>query len=610
MKIAVCVKWVPVVSRMKFDTETKRIVRDGVPNELNGYDGLSVQRAVELKASHGAEVSVYTMGPPNAREGLARCLAMGADRAFHIIDVALAGSDTLATSRALSLALAKEDYDLLLFGYFSVDAETSQVGPEVAELMGLPQVTCVSKLDVVDGRTLRLERTLDDGTEVVEVTLPAVITVTDGIAPEVFPGRPEIKEAQERDIPEITARDLTGDLSLFGFDGSPTSVAEIRIVESSREQRVVEEVPVDEAARQVVAFLKERGALDPDKRAGPVLAPAPAESRAIEGPEVWVMIEHGPAGVKPVSHELIAAARPVADAKQGPVIAVLMGGPGRERYVEELCQSGADAVAVASNDALLTYSTEAYTSTLAAAIQERKPFAVLVPSTVNGRDLAARVAARLQLGLTGDCIGLEVNEKGSLVQLKPAFGGNVIAPIFSSTLPNMATVRPGMVDRLAPTLSRTVTSLPLPTVAPESDRVRHVEMRPLESVDVADLDAAWSVIAAGIGVGGVDGLRELEPLRELLGAEFVTTRDVADAGWMPRQVQVGLTGRSIAPSLYIGVALRGDFNHMVGVQRAGTIVGVNNNRRASIFRVADIAVLADWHEFVPALVDALRTEIS
>ncbi|MEE8518033.1 MAG: FAD-binding protein, partial [Dehalococcoidia bacterium] len=96
---------------------------------------------------------------------------------------------------------------------------------------------------------------------------------------------------------------------------------------------------------------------------------------------------------------------------------------------------------------------------------------------------------------------------------------------------------------------------------------------------------------------------------ELLGAQFVTTRDVADAGWMPRQVQVGLTGRSIAPTLYIGVGLRGDFNHMVGVQRAGTIVGVNNNRRASIFRVADIAVLADWHEFVPALVEALKPEL-
>jgi electron transfer flavoprotein alpha subunit len=594
---------------MKFDTETKRIVRDGVPNEMNGYDSLSVQRAVELKASHGAEVTVYTMGPPNAREALTRCLAMGADNAYHIIDAALAGSDTLATSRALALALGKESYDLLLFGYFSVDAETSQVGPEVAELMGLPQVTCVSKLEVVDDATLRAERTLEDGTEVVEVSMPAVITVTDGLAAEVFPSRAEIKEAEEREIPEITALDLSEDSSIFGSTGSPTSVAEIRIMESTREHRVVEEVPVAEAAAQVVAFLKERGALDPSKRAAPDLTPAPADVRAIEGPEVWVMAELGASGVKAVSLELIGAARAVADAKGGPVIAVLMGAPGCERYVDELCQAGADAVALAADDALAIYSTEAYASTLASAIKEHSPFAVLVPSTVNGRDVAARVAGRLELGLTGDCIGLEVNHEGMLVQLKPAFGGNVVAPIMSSTLPNMATMRAGMSERLAPRTSRGSANFPITVVKPGKELVRHMEMRPLESVDVADLDAAWSVIAAGMGVGGTDGLKELEPLRELLGAEFITTRDVADAGWMPRQVQVGLSGRSVAPTLYIGVGLRGDFNHMVGVQRAGTIVGVNNNRRASIFRVADIAVLADWHEFIPALLEALRPEM-
>ena len=141
MNIAVCVKWVPVVARTKFDPETKRIVREGVPSELNGYDVLSVQRAVELRESQGGEVTVYTMGPPQAREGLTRCLAMGADRAVHLVDPSFAGSDTLATSRVLAAALAMGNHDLIMFGYFSVDAETAQVGPEVAELLGLPQIT-------------------------------------------------------------------------------------------------------------------------------------------------------------------------------------------------------------------------------------------------------------------------------------------------------------------------------------------------------------------------------------------------------------------------------------------------------------------------------------
>ena len=128
MRIAVCVKWVPAISRIRLDPETKRLVREGVPSELNAYDVLAVNRAVELKEALGGSVAVYTMGPPDARRGLVRCLAMGADDAFHLNDFAFAGADTLATSRALALALSREAYDLVLFGNNSVDAETGRSG--------------------------------------------------------------------------------------------------------------------------------------------------------------------------------------------------------------------------------------------------------------------------------------------------------------------------------------------------------------------------------------------------------------------------------------------------------------------------------------------------
>ena len=611
MKIAACVKWVPVVARMKFDTETRRLVREGVPSELNGYDVIAVQRAVELKQSTGAEITVYTMGPDNARQGLVRCLAMGADRAFHIADRALAGSDTLATSRALAFALQKESYDLILFGFFSVDAETGQVGPEVAELMGLPQITGASKLEVVGDNTLRAERTLEDGTEVVEVDMPAVVTAAEGIAPEVFPGREETRAAEEREIETLTAKDLNDDLSLFGFDGSPTWVSEIRNVESGREQRLIEDATPADAAAQVVAFLKERGVLDLERRAArSVMAPAPGTVREPTGPEVLVVaeLEAGEA-VRDVTRELLAAAQPLAEAVGGHVVAVLMGGPDCEAHAEALGRSGADVVAVASDPGLQLYSTDAYSATLTKAIEERKPYAVLLPSTVNGRDLAARVAARLELGLTGDCVGLEVDGEGRLVQLKPAFGGAIEAPIYSKTLPNMATVRPGVFERFEPSASRVPGKITLDPVIPSETRVRHVELWPIDARDTTGLETAWSVICVGKGVGGADRIAELDPLRDMLEARYVCTRDVADAGWMPKQLQVGLTGKTIGPELYVGVGVRGDFNHTVGIRRAGTIVGVNNNKRAAIFRQSDIGVLADWEAFVPSLVEALRAEM-
>jgi electron transfer flavoprotein alpha subunit len=611
MKIAVCVKWVPVVARMKFDVETKRIVREGVPSEVNPYDVLSVQRAVELKASHGADVTVYTMGPPQARDGLVRCLAMGADHAYHILDAAFAGSDTLATSRALALALAKESYDLILFGYFSVDAETSQVGPEVAELMGLPQVTSASKLDMAGDSAIRVERALDDGTEVVEVSLPAVVTVAEGVAEDLFPGRDAMVEAEDREIGMITAADLHGDVSQFGSAGSPTTVSEIRITESTREVLVVEEVPPDEAAQQVVAFLKERGILDPTKRgARTSLTLAQDAVRGAGGPGVWVLAELEADRVRAISKELLGGAQPIADAVGGPVVALLMGGPGCESHVAELAHHGADVVAVAADDRLGIYSTEAYAATMAAAISQHRPYAVLIPSTPNGRDLAARVAARLQLGLTGDCVGLEVDGDGRLVQLKPAFGGAVIAPILSKTLPNMATVRPGVIQALAPNATRVAGTITLAIDAPAVPSVRRIEMRNADLSDLADLDAAWAIIGIGKGVGGPEHIADLDPLRKLLGAEYVCTRDVVEAGWMPRQLQVGLTGRSLAPDLYIGVGIRGDFNHLVGLQRAGVLVGINNNKRTPVFRSTDVAVLADWHDFIPALIEALKPELA
>ena len=266
-------------------------------------------------------------------------------------------------------------------------------------------------------------------------------------------------------------------------------------------------------------------------------------------------------------------------------------------------------MAIASDPGLQRYSTDAYSATLSKAIEERKPYAVLLPSTVNGRDLAARVAARLELGLTGDCVGLEVDGEGRLVQLKPAFGGAIEAPIYSKTLPNMATVRPGVFERFEPSASRVPGKITLDPVIPGETRVRHVELWPTDARDTTGLETAWSVICVGNGVGGADRIAELDPLRDMLEARYVCTRDVADAGWMPKQLQVGLTGKTIGPELYVGVGVRGDFNHTVGIRRAGTIVGVNNNKRAAIFRQSDIGVLADWEAFVPSLVEALRAEM-
>ena len=611
MKVAVCVKWVPALARMKFDPETRRIVREGVPHELNGYDQLAIQRAIELKQSHNAEVTAFTMGPPQARQGLVQCLAWGVDQVFHIVDRALAGSDTLATSRALSLALGRESFDLVLFGAHSLDAETGQVGPQVAEFMDIPQVTGVRKLEITgDGATLILERELDDGIEVVETPMPCVVAVTEGVAPEVFPAREKIAEAREKEIPEITAADLSDDLSIFGEGGSPTWVSEIRIVESHREQRVIEGASALDAVREIIEFVRKRGLLAKEARViRKEFQSVPSIIRSPQGEGVWVVAEIGSLGITPITKELLGAAHKVADAIKGHVVALLIGGKGVTSHCAELGFHGADVVYVAEAERLENYATDSYAKVLSEGISRYAPYAVLLASTVNGRDLAARVAARLRLGLTGDCIGLEVDSENRLVQLKPAFGGNIVAPIFSKTKPYMATVRPGLLSPVEPNVSRNVRVEAFGEVSFPDPSVRSLGFKLEDQVDVADLDNAWALVGIGMGLGGPENLKEIEPLTELLDAEVICTRDVVEAGWLPKQRQVGITGRSFGPNLYIGVGVRGDFNHTVGIQRSGTVIAINNNPRATIFRQADLGVVSDWQSIIPCLVQELKNDL-
>src|SRR6516162_3373811 len=206
-KVAVCIKQIPVVDDANFDPVTKTIRRDGI-NIIGAYDLTAIAEAVALKRQLGAEATVVTMGPPQARSALVDALAMGIDRAVHLEDRAFAGSDTLATARALALWLEREAFDLVLLGKYSLDAETGQVGPEIAELLGVPQVTDVCKLQL-DGAMLRAERESDEGYEEIKAVLPAVLTCAERVAQPIKmkPGAQEA--AKSKPIQVVRAGELS-----------------------------------------------------------------------------------------------------------------------------------------------------------------------------------------------------------------------------------------------------------------------------------------------------------------------------------------------------------------------------------------------------------------
>ncbi len=636
MKTAVCMKYVPVIARMRFDYEARTIIREGVPSEVNPFDLLGLVRAVELKTAPGDEVVVVTMGPPGAAEGLTNCLALGADRGMLVTDRALAGSDTLATSRALALALAREGADLIICGRNSTDGETGQVGPEVAELMGLPHVSHVRRLELNQDRSAAIvERITDEGFQTLECPLPAVICVTEGVAPELFPNRQQMEEGAAKPVEEVSCAQLSDDTSQFGAEGSPTWVNEIRLVEPNRLGVTLQEMTPEDAARQVADSVRERLAAlrqaqgdsggnqgDGDGNqddAGGNQGEGGAETLprypGVSERSVWVVAENTRNGLAHVTFEMLGKARELTAVTRSEVVAVVIA-HGGEAHSSGLAAAGADRVLVLDNSGLgrdgafAPVSSRAVGRALAGAVERETPYAILFASTADGRDLAARLAARLSLGLTGDAIDLEIDDVGRLVQLKPALGGNVVAPILSKTLPNLVTLRPGLLTPAVAELGASAVVEHLPAASPTDGAdgggdVRLVSEEFQEDTEGLELARARVVVGLGMGVGeeSVAGLQELA---RSIGASVATTRDVVHAGWLPQQLQVGISGRTIAPVVYIAVGIRGAFNHTVGLQRAGIIIAVNQNRRATIFRSADFGVVGSWQEYLAPLIEELR----
>ncbi len=617
MRIVVAIKQVPFVDQLKFDPDAKRLIREGVESEINPFDKRALTAAINLKKTFEVEVVVVTMGPPQARDALVEALAMGADRAVHLLGREFAGADTLATARTLALVCQKIGYDLILCGKYSTDAETAQVPSMLAEFLHIPQITAVTELAFPDPSQVRAKREMDQGFETLECALPVVLSAAERLAKPIKVAPGDLDKGKQKPIEVITPQDLSTDTRIFGLEGSPTWVSGIFSIEPTRRHlfRAAAE-NVDAVAHEVVRDLVAEGLASQWKsRPYELIQPKPRAENT-NPRSIWVVAEVVSevaenlgtfTKLRPVTFELLGRAVQLANENNGDVAAILIG-DGVSLHARELAACGADRVYVADAPALASYATETYTAVLAEAIREFKPYAVLVPSTSQGRDLAPRVAARLDVGLTGDCIGLEIDGEGRLVQLKPAFGGNIVAPILTKTSPALATVRPGMLLPAQRDASREPILIDLPVDHLPQPTARVVATDYAATIGVA-LDNAEVIVGVGMGVGGPENLPVVQELAAALNAPVGGTRKVVDAGWLPRQMQIGLTGRSVSPRLYVAVGISGKFNHVVGIQRAGLVLAINSNPDAEIFKQADFGIVGDWAQVVPALTRAVR-EIS
>jgi len=690
----VLVKQVPDVSQITdnaFDPESGTLIRTRLASVINELDSQALAFAGymrQLSDDKDGRIVALTMGPPMAEEVLRYSLSRRTDIAVLLTDRALGGADTVATANPLAFAVRKiateifssEDNYYVISGMQSVDGDTAQVPPQIAEELGL---ACVAYVTDVRFRNNHFEftRIISGGSQVVAVKKqPAVITVAKYEWP-LFATFAGTRKANRMEIIRWGADDIKA--AHIGVAGSKTRV--IRVFPPGKSMRKCRHI---KDVRSLAGIListfasQDQGRGNDSTKTGGYVLPGRRSSwcdRRFEGTEkerqdfqiladtlsrlgihsagdidqaakekiltasgdhfhqkaledmveglkltrpsytgeVWVVAEHNGGVVHPATFELIGKARELADNLETKV-GVCLAGFELEPMTKELIAAGADNIYVIENQILRDFYPAAYRKAVADCIKKYSPQIVLFAATPQGRMLAPMVSYRLGCGLTADCTSLDIRDSsrkgqiGILLQTRPALGGNVMATICTKDSPSqMATARPGVMKRLAPDYSR------------KGKVIRH-------NVEISDSDIATRIINTELGTGQVNfgaevivsggkGMQNRDNYNRLVGAlcqglsqklgteaEKGASRAAVEQGLIERVHQVGQTGTSVGPKLYVALGISGAIQHMIGIANSQTIVAINSDPNAPIFRQCDYYIVGNVEDIVPELVQALN----
>jgi electron transfer flavoprotein alpha subunit len=576
MKVLVFVKQIPDVHDIKFDSVTNRILREGVPLMMNSFDKKAVEEAIRLGEKYGAETIIASMGPPSAVDVLNEGMKMGIQKGYLLTDRKFGGSDTQATSTILSRFASTIKPAIILTGKYSLDGETSQVPPEIAVKLSYNFKSSISKIEV-NGDKAVVEHENELGLYNIGVTLPAVFSVSEKInkARPIKPGAPDYSDSI------VTIDSSTLKLDSNGVDMSPTVVFATKTMQSTRRCEILE--TNQDVFRTLTAILKE------NQVKAETSSKVPMPSFSLEGPLIMGIALDDPQ----ISVEIATKISSLAMSNN--LNPVMLGNIPQEKlkgmrspvYYHLGSQDLFDMLT-----ALLNF------------IDEKHPEYVIFPSTTRGRELAGTIAGELNLGLTADCVDLEI-DKGRLIQHKPSFGGSIIASIYSKTKPAMATVRPGIFETMLTDEAFQVKEL-------DVESYRHEEILSFSPVpeEYQPLHSGRIVFGIGRGATSKETIKKVLQLAQMTGGTIGASRPVVDMGLIPRQQQIGLTGYSISPDVYIALGISGQANHVVGLRYCKKVIAINTDPNSMIFKFADYGLIMDVTKFLDGMISQIDTESS
>lgn len=324
---------------------------------------------------------------------------------------------------------------------------------------------------------------------------------------------------------------------------------------------------------------------------------------------ILIYVEKTENKIAPVVYELASKAQQLSKKlDNAKIIAVLPCADDEcENLVEQLKNNYFDEIFVIKNQNLKEYSTDNYSKVIINLIKEKKPSIVLVGATTQGRDLAPRISSNLNTGLTADCTELDINENGLLAATRPTFGGNLMATILCKTTPQMATVRPNVLAINEDFYSKNTNIEYIePNLENNFNRVEILDFIKNNQISGINLNEADIIIAGGSGLKNKEGFKLIQELAKLLNASVGASRKAVDMGLATKDMQIGQTGKTVTPKLYIAIGISGAIQHLVGMNGSKKIIAINNDKNANIFKIADYSIIADAFELLPEWINSLK----
>lgn len=629
MDYILLVKQVPDVSNIPanaWDKEKGTLKRGVLDSVLNPLDLHALTFANNMKVAADdpySRIIGLTMGPPNADDVLTDVYSRCADEMVLLTDVAFAGADTVATAYSLAQAIKKIEKEIIgnknyiiLSGMQSVDGDTAQVPPQVAEELGIEHIAYAQSFKY-ENPDFSIRRIGPNGMEtIMPMEYPTLITVT-GCTDTLYRQFHRSREASQKKIYVWNAAQIEANKARIGGGGSKTQVYKIYSPEDDKKKKCEYLENLDVLVEQIeTKFKNGTSKKEEDSSAKYSLN---GKKPTYSG-EVWVFVEQVDSVINQVSYELIGKAKELASSLNEKVGAVILGN-NISMLAKNLIAYGADKVYVADHESLQTFVSIPYKKTISELVKLYDPQIMLFGATPMGRELAPRVAYATQSGLTADCTKLEISDfkdkkkefVAILKQTRPALGGNIMATIMTKNASTqMATVRPGVMKSKEFDTSRKGEVIPyLPTFNPSDFKTMITGIESVAShVSIAEADL---IVAGGRGVGSKrkydQHIRSLaDAFKELLEGkiEVGASRMAVEDGLITHDHQVGQTGQTVRPKLYVAIGISGAVQHISGMQNSDIVLAINKDSKAKIFNFADYGIIGDFEKIVPELVEALK----